>query len=238
MICFLTSSTGMPDSNTLNPANQFIDELRNHIPNHCRALFVCSDPDSIEITDFYADAIKVSFEDAGFQFEHFNVLDNRNAQLASFLVKESDLIILAGGHVPTQNLFLQKIGLKKILEDYPGVIIGISAGSMNSAEMVYAQPELEGEALNPTYQRFLSGLGLTKIMLLPHYETVRNDIVDGLRAIEDIAFVDSMDNTFYAIPDGSYLFIKSGKDELRGEAHLIKDGSITQIASLNDIVLL
>jgi peptidase E len=238
MICFLTSSTGMPESNTLNPANHFIDELRKYIPNHCRALFVCSDPDSIEITDYYADAIKMSFEDAGFQFTQFEVLDKRNEQLVSTLVKESDLIIFAGGHVPTQNRFFRKIKLKENLKGYSGVIIGISAGSMNSAEVVYAQPELEGEAINPTYQRFLSGLGLTKIMLLPHYETVKNDIVDGLRAIEDIAFEDSFGKIFYAIPDGSYLFIKSGKEELRGEAHLIKDGSITQIANLNDIVLL
>jgi peptidase E len=238
MICFLTSSTGLPESNTLNPANQFIEELRQHIPNHCRALFVCSDPNQYEVTDFYASAMKMSFEDAGFQFAQFNVLDNRNENLTINLINDSDLIILAGGHVPTQNLFFHKIGLKDILKGYSGIIIGISAGSMNSADLVYAQPELEGEALDPTYQRFLKGLGLTKTMLLPHYETVKNDILDGLRAIEDIAFEDSIGKTFYAIPDGSYLFIMSGKEELRGEAHMIKDGVITQISNHNEVVSL
>ena len=33
------------------------------------------------------------------------------------------------------------------MEDFDGVIFGISAGSMNSAEEVYAQPELDGERL-------------------------------------------------------------------------------------------
>jgi peptidase E len=238
MICFLTSSTGIPETAILNPANDFINELRRHFPNQCNALFICSDPNSFEITGFYATEIKTSFEGAGFLFESFNVLDNRNEQLASKLIKESNLIILAGGHVPTQNYFFHKIGLKEILKDYSGIIIGISAGSMNSAEVVYAQPELQGETLDPTYQRFLSGLGLTKIMILPHYQTLKNDIVDGLRAIEDIAFEDSEGRTFYAIPDGSYLFIKSGREELRGEAYLIKDGNITQIAKHDDVVLL
>lgn len=238
MICFLTSSTGLPETNTLNPANQFIEELSQHFPNHCRALFICSDPDQHEITDFYASAMKMSFEDAGFQFTQFSILDNRIENITLNLINDSDLIILAGGHVPTQNHFFNKIGLKDILSEYVGIVIGISAGSMNSAEVVYAQPELEGEAIDPTYQRFLVGLGLTKTMLLPHYETVKNDILDGLRAIEDIAFEDSIGKIFYAIPDGSYLFIMSGKEELRGEAHMIKDGIITQISNHNDVVSL
>lgn len=238
MICFLTSSTGMPDSNTLNPENHFINELHHYFPKKCRALFICSDPDSYEVTDFYASAMKSSFEDADFQFENFKILDHRNSHLTKRLVNESDVIILAGGHVPTQNRFFHEIGLKEILKGYLGVIIGISAGSMNSADMVYAQPELVGEAVNPTYQRFLNGLGLTKTMLLPHYETVKNDVIDGFRAIEDIAFADSMGKSFYAIPDGSYLFITSGKEELRGEAYKISDGKIIQIASHGEVVLL
>ena len=45
------------------------------------------------------------------------------------------------------------------------------------------------------------------------------DILDGQRVYEDIAFSDSYGRIFSAIPDGSYLFIKNGKEELRGEAY-------------------
>ena len=41
---------------------------------------------------------------------------------------------------------------------------------MNSADIVYSQPEEEGEAVDPAYQRFLTGLNLTKTNLLPHYQ--------------------------------------------------------------------
>ena len=41
------------------------------------------------------------------------------------------------------------------------------------------------------------------------------DILDGQRVYEDIAFLDSYGRIFSAIPDGSYLFIKNGKEELR-----------------------
>jgi len=238
MICFLTSSTTVADANVLNPKNDFIEELRQWFLDSCRALFICSDPDQHEITDLYASAMKSSFEEAGFEFENFNVLDNRNHLLATQLINESSLIILAGGHVPTQNKFFDKIHLKEMIQGFSGVLIGISAGSMNSADMVYAQPELSGETLDPSYQRFLKGLGLTKIMLLPHYETLKHDSLDGLRVIEDITFSDSVGHTFHLIPDGSYLFIKDGIEELRGEAYVVKDAKLTQIAKHGERVLL
>lgn len=238
MICILTSRTDDPTTGRLNPDNGFVEELRRCFPPKCRALFICSDPDNREAMDYYAGLLKKSFEDAGFEFQSFRTLDGRNEAQAAELVNGSDLLILSGGHVPTQNRFFQKIGLRVLLTDYPGVVIGISAGSMNSAETVYAQPELEGEAVDPGYKRFLPGLGLTNTMLLPHYQEVKNDILDGLRVFEDIAYPDSMGKTFYAIPDGSWLLVEDGREELRGEAYRIRDGAIAQVSADGEALLL
>ena len=238
MICFLTSRTDIPDTGEMNPANGLINELNRYWPERCRALQICSDPDSWDRTDFYASVLKESFENAGFRFESYRTLDGRNAEQAAELVKDSSLLILSGGHVPTQNGFFQSIGLRGLLKDFSGVVIGISAGSMNSADTVYAQPEEEGEGTDPSYERFLTGLGLTKTMLLPHYQEVKDDILDGLRVFEDITYPDSMGRTFYAIPDGSYLFAGNGREELRGEAYRIKDGTIACIAGDGDTVQL
>ena len=113
--------------------------------------------------------------------------------------------------------------------------MGISAGTMNCARMVYAQPELPGEAADPAYERFIPGLGLTDYNILPHYNAVKNDIIDGMRLIEDIAFGDSFGHTFYAIPDGSYLLQTEDFAEIRGEAYMIRDGRIKQICSDGDV---
>ena len=238
MICFLTSRMDDPDTGELNPANRFLDELRLRIPNPCRALHICSDPDSWDVMDKYTSITRAMLENAGFRFERFDTLDSRNENLAEQLVKESDLLILAGGHVPTQNRFFQKISLGSLLQHYDGIVVGISAGSMNSADEVYAQPEEEGEAVDPAYQRFLPGLGLTKTNLLPHYQENRDDVLDGLRIYADIACPDSRGKTFFAIPDGTYLLIADGKEELRGKAYRIKDGVMSQISSLGDVVSL
>ena len=138
-----------------------------------------------------------------------------------------------------KTVFFEKICLRDLLKPYKGIVIGISAGSMNSADEVYAQPEEEGEAIDPAYQRFLPGLDLTKTNLLPHYQENRDDVLDGLRIYEDIACPDSIGKTFYAIPDGSYLFLDADKkEELRGEAYMLRDGLIRQISSRGEVVAL
>ena len=236
MICFLTSRTDIPETGELNPANGFLEELRKVFPQDCRGLYICSDPGSWDVMDYYASLTKESFEKEGLLFERFTTLDGRNADDAEELVQDSDLILLAGGHVPTQNRFFRKIGLRRLMCGFEGIVIGISAGSMNSADIVYAHPEENGEATDPNYHRFLTGLGLTETMILPHYQEVKDIWLDGLHVFRDIACPDSMGRIFYALPDGSYLFIDGEKEELRGEAYRVQDGVITQISSDGEII--
>lgn len=238
MKCFLTSSPVIPDTNTLNPANGFTDKLKACIPHDVHALFICSDPDSHERTVQFAEAVKQSFETAGFSFARFDVLDGQNREKAAALTAGAGLIILAGGHVPTQNRFFAQIHLKELLAAFEGTLIGISAGSMNSAQIVYAQPELEGEAADPSYQKYLPGLGLTSKMLLPHYQFVKDCVLDGLRVMEEITCPDSYGKHFYAIPDGSYLYLDEKTETLCGEAYLIADGKLSQIGYAGTCVTL
>ena len=232
MICFLTSSPMIPglEPATLNPANGFARRLRGCLPGATRVLFVCSDPDCPELTDFYADETRRSLEEAGIRLRGFTVLDRRNQDQAPALVNDARLIILAGGHVPTQNRFFREIGLRELLRGFGGVLIGISAGTMNSAETVYAQPEEEGEAVDPDYQRFLPGLGLTKKMIIPHYQMIRDDILDGLRVMEDIAYPDSFGREFLVFPDGTYLWVQKGREKICGQAWLLRDGQLTELS--------
>ena len=166
------------------------------------------------------------------------MLDDRNRRNAAALVLSSNFLILSGGHVPTQNRFFREIGLRELLSGFDGLVMGISAGSMNSADLVYAQPELDGEATDPQYQRFLPGLGLTKTMLLPHYQMVREDMLDGLRVFEDITYPDSIGRRFYALVDGSYLLVRDGTETLCGEAYRIADGKCAQISAEGETVAL
>ena len=135
-----------------------------------------------------------------------------------------------------QNRFFREIGLKELLKDFDGIIIGISAGTMNCAEVVYAQPEEAGEAIDPAYEKFIPGLGLTRTMLVPHYQMTKDYMLDGLRLFEDITFGDSYGRKIYVMVDGTYLYIDANGEELRGEAYLVQDGKMRQISAVGDVV--
>ena len=231
MQAFLTSHLCFYNTPEIDPNNGLIERLRAALPDPFSTVFVCSNPYAHERTVFFAGEIEQGFSNAGFSPRPFAVLDAQNEAKARELIRAADCVVLGGGHVPTQNAFLERIGLKAILQDFDGVLIGISAGTMNSAETVYAQPEEPGEATDPAYRRFLNGPGLTTVMLLPHYPAYRNDVVDGLRVYEDVTYPDSFGRRFYAVPDGSYLHIDGAAQWLCGEAYRIEDGVIEQVLS-------
>lgn len=236
---YLTSNPVAPDEQSLNPSNAFVKHLQKDLPEKFRFLFVCSDPNSHADTDYFGQTMRTCFENSGFAISDFRILDGRNENEAERLVKEADCLLLAGGHVPTQNAFFHKIALDSLLKKYSDkLLIGFSAGSMNCATEVYAQPELEGEAISSSYQRFLKGLGITKRSVLPHFSDIREGRVDGLRVLEDITYLDSMGRAFYAINDGSYLYGDGEREYLFGEAYRIADGEMLQICAEGQSVLL
>lgn len=235
--CFLTSSPFLPGETTLCTHNGFRDALLGALPDGCRCVYVASDPQHGG-SEPYNTIMHDLLAQSGIRFREFVTLDDDTCGNAQALIERADFIILAGGHVPTQNRFFNRIGLRRLLQGFHGVLMGISAGTMNSASIVYAQPERDGEATDPTYERFLPGLGLTDVMVLPHYQENKDEVLDGQRIYEDIAFGDSHGRAFFALPDGSYLYIHGGRQELRGEAYRIADGRMEQVLRLGECMTL
>lgn len=240
MTVFLTSHIGgsvrkegqrIPSS--LITDNNLIENLKKRWPEQAKVLFIAANPCDIEKSESYRNAFLYAFPLHGMLIESYTVCDCRNDAAADHLT-EYNVIILSGGHVPTQNIFFHQIGLREKMVSYDGLVIGISAGTMNCADIVYAHPELEGEAADPKYQRFIPGIDLTKRMILPHYQMIKDDILDGLRVIEDIAYPDSYGREFYALNDGSYIISESGVETLYGEAYCIKNGQLLKICQNNE----
>ena len=230
MHLFLTSSPYLyqHDPATLNPANGFIDRLKEALPHRAKTLFICSDPSDHEMTLSFIRLTKDAFGRAGIPLGKCTALDARNARWAYRLVAESEFIILMGGHVPTQNAFFHRMRLRRLIQKFDGVIMGISAGSMNAAVNVYSQPEESGES-SPSFQRFLSGLCLADINILPHYQQVKDYMLDGKRLYEDVTFADSMGRVFHVFPDGTYYFQNDEEKTVYGECWRIADGVMEKL---------
>ena len=238
MHLFVTSSPYIDGAHRalLSNANSFVDRIRSVLPPCPDVVFVCSDPDDHGGVCRFAAETAAAFLEAGMPFGSYQVLDGTNAGRAHAMLSHSHLIILSGGHVPTQNDFFRRIRLRHLLHKYDGVIVGISAGSMNCAGEVYVQPEEPGESVDPSYRRFAPGLGLTWVNICPHFQKVRHMMLDGKRLFEDITFHDSMGRCFFALPDNSYFYQNEYGLWLCGEAYRIKDGILEQL-TVNDEIL-
>lgn len=209
--------------------NGFVENLRRYVQPGMRFLAVAAWKDDHARNDEMAATFAGCFDWHGMGFSRTEVLDSRSQHRAAELVRESDVILLAGGHVPTQNAFFREIGLKELLADRDRLILGVSAGSMNAARSVYAQPEEAGEAVDPAYRRFISGLGLTEVNILPHYNMVKDNVLDGLRLFEDVTFGDSMGRCFVVLEDGSYVLQERGRPRVYGKSWLIRDGVMSPL---------
>lgn len=245
MRIFLTSSpcdNNVPEGEDLpcilNENNGFVEKMREEWKNDSNCLIVCAYPDSFEGNDEMGETFYKAFNYHDLSIRELWLCDHRNAEDLPQMVAQSDFIILAGGHVPTENAFFQEIGLSQLLQDFDGTVMGISAGTMNCAEVVYAQPEEPGESVDPEYKRFIPGLGLTDLMVLPHYQMVKDNILDDKRLYEDITFADSFGHEFVVLVDGSYIVIDDRCRELHGEAYLIKNGNMWQICKESEMILI
>ena len=65
--------------------------------------------------------------------------------------------------------------------------------------------------------------------MLPHYQMVKDWLLDGKRLYEDITYADSMGRKFLVLPDGSYVVINDGRTVVWGEAYCLADGVLRQI---------
>lgn len=238
MHLFVTSSPFIDgaDRAILSDANYFLDRMRAVLPPYPDVVFVCSNPDDHGGVCSFAAETAAAFLEAGMPFGSYQVISGRNAGRAFAMISHSHMVVLSGGHVPTQNTFFRKIRLRHLLHKYEGVVMGISAGSMNCAGEVYVQPEEPGESIDPNYQRFAPGLGLTWVNVCPHFQKVRHMMLDGMRLFEDITFGDSMGRQFFALPDNSYFYQDEEGLYLCGEAYRIKNGILEQLTVNGDIL--
>ena len=235
MTYFLTSSPSVAMDGAINPANGFLDNLRRKLPYPIRCVFVTTQPDDVAFSEHCAGCMRQAFEEVGFWFENYELLDRRTAPYVEEMMRQCNFIIFGGGHVPTQNAFLNDVDMPRLMKQFEGVVLGISAGSMNCARIVYAQPEEPGEAIDRDYVRFLPGLGLTEVQILPHYYLCKDMLVDGLRVYDEIAIPDSKSGfrRFYVFPDGTYLLGENGTETIYGEFFLIENGVLRKVANNN-----
>lgn len=231
MVLFLTSIIGPRGADGriigIHRRNCFLEQLKLRWKMAPRILIMAADPASSR-NNGWIDVMKCCCEDGGLPYERIDLCDNNRLDLAD-RVRSYDVLVLAGGHPQTQNGFFHRIGLGQKIKGFQGIVIGISAGSMNSASEVYIHVERPGETQLRREERFMPGLGLTDLMIIPHFQELQDEMLDGKNVIRDVACPDSEGRTFLCLNDGSYVLAEAGREVLFGEAFCLRDGVLETI---------
>ena len=123
-----------------------VDALKKYWREDARCLLVSAFPDEYDFNDrMRADYYHI-IRDTGLSIHGIDICDLRNGKDKADNLLNYDFVILGGGHVPTENAFFRSISLAENISGFDGIVMGISAGTMNCASAVYAQPEMPGEA--------------------------------------------------------------------------------------------
>ena len=152
------------------------------------------------------------FAEYGIGFDRFCVVDNRTDPAeAQAWAREAECFFLMGGGVCAEQLQLMRDkGIYDIVRDGPGMVLGVSAGSMNMGKTTVDI----WESLDP-----FEGLGFADITTLAHFS---EDDTERMRLMKAA----SMDRPICAMEDESAIFIRSGSVSIVGTIHRIDKGEI------------
>lgn len=196
--------------------NKFLFTIISNIKNINNVVLVVSDPTNIVMNDFFADLLFNSLSLSGLCFKNKIILDNRNKEDALEIIKNADLIFLAGGSVKIQSKFFSEINFKKILSEFNGLVVAGSAGAMNLCKTT----------VNFEEKNFIPGIGMFDKIIIPHFDGKnRKYLRDGKDALNDLLDL-SDKKEIIAFDNDSFIFKDENETKYFGEFYIIKNGQI------------
>ena len=198
------------------PERRFTDEiarrLEKELPVRRCIVFITACPVEYQQNDEDSAGMHGMFVEYGIGFERFCVVDARmDPADAQKWAREADCFFLMGGGVCTEQMqLMREKGIYDIVRDGPGMVLGVSAGSMNMGKTTVDI----WESLEP-----YEGLGFADITMIGHFDY--ND-TERLRLETEV----SMERPVCAMEDESAIFIRNGKVDIIGTIHKIEKGNI------------
>jgi dipeptidase E len=201
---------GIKITHPMSNENGIVDQLKELLKEKRKLVFVSSDinstPDSVEI---YARIFFDSMKMVDIEFEQYYILDGTKIDKASEYIENADLVFLCGGDTYNQHLLFEKIGLRELLLNYSGIVMGQSAGAINMAVHCFNSPE-ELEKSEPVY---FDGLGLTNINIEPHFVYEVSNFNEKEIYQRNAIINESYNRPIYGQCNGSHILIDNGTVE-------------------------
>lgn len=199
----------------LDKVNGFTDKqkefLKKDIKNNMNIVFIASSFDNYERNDIKHKELVKLFNDINIKFNNIYLIDNRiDSNKSKELIRNSDIIFLMGGDPKKEMDSIIEYDLLSDIKTKEGIIIGVSAGSMNQITNVIYKDEIDNNILIK-----YKGLGFFNTNIYPHVD------INNKEYLQEI-FEVSKYGKILCLPNSSFIRIENNKIDIIGEHYYIE----------------
>lgn len=174
-------------------------------------VFIASSFDNYERNDIKHKELVKLFNDINIKFNSIYLIDNRiDSNKSKELIKKSDIIFLMGGDPKKEMDSIIEYDLVSDIKTKEGIIIGVSAGSMNQITNVIYKDEIDNNILIK-----YKGLGFFNTNIYPHVD------INNKEYLQEI-FEVSKYGKILCLPNSSFIRIENNKVDIIGEYYYIE----------------
>lgn len=190
--------------------------LKKDIKNNDTIVFIATTFDDYEKNDLYYNNLIKHFKNIDITFNKAYLIDNRVAKdLAKDYILKSNIIFLMGGDAKKQIDSVKEYDLFEILKSKEGIILGVSAGSMNQSSRVVYKKDYNNYVIED-----YEGLGYIDINIYPHLD------FNNIDYLKEVFEVSNYTKTV-ALPNDSFIRIENNNIDFVGEYYTIQNSKIT-----------
>ena len=202
-ICFLTSAF----NNGFTPAFERV--LKKYLPADTadagNFVFIASDFDDPHGNLHWAEEIRGNFGEIGVVFSGFHIVDHTvSPTQAEKYIRNAQIIWLSGGDTLRQIVSFEEYHLREQLMGFDGIIIGMSAGSINMADRVVLARNIYD---NAPEMAIYQGLGLVQINIEPHLDPLNVEHLDDILEASVHAPIYGLFDDSFILDDGQHTTI-------------------------------
>lgn len=190
--------------------------LKKDIKNNDTIVFIATTFDDYEKNDLYYNNLIKHFKNIDITFNKAYLIDNRVAKdLAKDYILKSNIIFLMGGDTKKQIDSVKEYDLFEILKSKEGIILGVSAGSMNQSSRVVYKNDYNNYVIED-----YEGLGYIDINIYPHLD------FNNIDYLKEVFEVSNYTKTV-PLPNDSFIRIENNNIDFVGEYYTIQNSKIT-----------
>ena len=190
--------------------------LKKDIKNNDTIVFIATTFDDYEKNDLYYNNLIKHFKNIDITFNKAYLIDNRvDKDLAKDYILKSNIIFLMGGDAKKQIDSVKEYDLFETLKSKEGIILGVSAGSMNQSSRVVYKNDYNNYVIED-----YEGLGYIDINIYPHLD------FNNIDYLKEVFEVSNYTKTV-ALPNDSFIRIENNNIDFVGEYYTIQNSKIT-----------